>query len=69
MVSAWNKGYFSDTLIGQFEIPIASVYSSNDHLMEHYMLGFNLPDSADSGKITGNLAVFIHLQGPSDDGK
>jgi hypothetical protein len=35
MISLWNKGYFSDTIIGQFEIPIATVFSSNDHLMEH----------------------------------
>jgi hypothetical protein len=25
------------------------------------MLGFNLPDSSDASKITGNLAVTIHL--------
>jgi hypothetical protein len=29
--------------------------------MEHQMLGFNLPDSSDAAKITGNLAVTIHL--------
>ena len=33
------------------------------------MLGFNLPDSSDASKITGNLAVTIHLQGPGDEGK
>ena len=62
-----DKGFFKDSVIGQFEFNLTHLYFMKDHLLLHQWIALSNPNSEDYSKITGYLKVSISVAATGDE--
>ena len=62
-----DKGFFKNSLIGQFEFDLSYIYFMKDHMMLHQWIALSDPNSEDYAKITGYLKLSISVTCTGDE--
>lgn len=71
-----NSGFFKNDLIGQFEIPLAKIYSMENHLLLNQYVSLSTVDAEygqeddaknDGSKVTAVIGVSVNVTGPGDE--
>jgi len=67
MIKLYDKGFFKQTLIGEYEFDLVYVYFMKQHVLLHKWLAFSNPNSENYSEITGYLKLSINVTCTGDE--
>jgi len=62
-----DKGFFKNSLIGQFEFDLSYIYFMKDHLLLHRWIALSNPNGENYAEITGYLKISISIAASGDE--
>lgn len=67
LITLQDKGFFKNTMIGQYEFDLSYIYFMKQHLLLHKWLAFSNPNSENYSEITGYLKLSINVTCTGDE--
>jgi len=66
-ITMFDKGFFKNAIIGQFDFDLSFIYNRKNHTMLHQWVALSNPKSEHYNEVTGYLKVSISVAATGDE--